>query len=217
MQAKQRYGGRVTALTMGPESSQKVLKTAFSIGADRGVLLSDHAFAGADVYATAYTLAQGIQRLGSFDLIVCGQHSSDGDTAQLPFSLAAQLKIPALGWVKSIDFREGYLVLRQELSSGTQQAEVSFPCLIAAGSGIGIPRIPSLRSQLTARGKKPEILTLAELPDQNPEHYGLLGSRTRVIKVQDILKWQKHNPLMLNGEEGARELLKLCREVKTYG
>ena len=207
------FHGSVTALSMGPPSAEAVLRTAVSMGAAEGVLLSDRAFAGADVYATARTLAQGIRSLGTFDLIICGQQTTDGDTAQLPFSLAAQLELPALGWVKKLELQQERLSVLQELSGGTQRAVCPVPCLLAVGQEIGRPRIPSLRDQLRARSSKIRHLSLEDLPDRDPTHYGLAASPTRVVSVRDIEKKPRHSPLSLSGRDGAERLLSLVREV----
>lgn len=208
--------GQVTALTMGPESAGEVLKTAFTLGVSQGVLLSDPAFAGADVYATAYTLAKGIEALGGADLVICGQQSTDGDTAQLPSSLAVQLGIPVLGWVKSIELGQNGLTLLQELSQGTQKTTISFPCLLAVGEGIGRPRIPSLRDQLRAKSRQAQVLNLRDLPDTDPEHYGRRASPTRVIHAEAAPQKQKHSPTSLNGEKGAERILQALREESPY-
>ena len=217
LQIAEKTHGQVTVLTMGPSSGEAILRTALAMGAKAGILLSDPAFAGADVYATAYTLSQGIRRLSGWDVILCGQQTTDGGTAQLPFSLADRLGIPALGWVKKLEISGDRLILSQELSEGTQQVEVGCPCLIAVGKEIGIPRSPSLRSQLKARNQKIRVLTLGDLEDQNPDHYGLSGSHTRVIQVLQVKKERKNPPLCLSGQEGAEKILKLCREVPAHG
>lgn len=204
-------GGTVTALTMGPDSAQDSLRTALSMGVDQAVLLCDRAFAGADVYATATALAQGIKALGDFDVVVCGQQTTDGDTAQLPFSLAVRLNIPALGWVKGLD--EKKLTVDQELSLGTQRVELRAPCLLAVGEGIGCPRIPSLRDQLSAKRKPIEKLTLSDLEDQDPVRYGLIGSPTRVVSTQEVEPVEGREPVRLCPEKLA-DLL--CQEWKSW-
>ena len=217
MQIAETAGGQVTALTMGPESGAQILRTAFSVGVSHGVLVCDRAFAGADVYATAYTLSQAIRQLPPFDVIVCGQQTADGGTAQLPFSLAAQLGIPAVGWIKALEIREGQLILKQELSGGTQQAEPGTPCLLSVGAGIGSPRLPSLRGQLKAKNAPIQVMSLKDLRDQDPLHYGLAGSCTRVTALQQLKREKKNAPIPLSGEGGAEKILSLCREVKAYG
>lgn len=205
-------GGTVTALTMGPDSAQDSLRTALSMGVDRAVILCDRAFAGADVYSTAATLAQGIQALGAFDLVVCGQQTTDGDTAQLPFSLAVRLNIPALGWVKGLD--EENRSVDQELSLGTQRAELKTPCLLAVGEGIGRPRIPSLRDQLTAKRKPIETLTLADLEDRDPARYGLNGSPTRVVSTREAEPVEGKEPVQRCPEELAGLLVQEWKRQK---
>ena len=216
LQIAEETGGQVTALTMGPSSGEAILRTALALGAKEGILLSDPAFAGADVYATAYTLSQEIRRIPDWDVILCGQQTTDGGTAQLPFSLAERLGIPAFGWVKKIEISEDRLILSQELSEGTQQVEAGCPCLMAVGKEIGIPRSPSLRSQLKARNQEIKVLALGALEDADPDHYGLSGSHTRVTQVLTVKKEQKNPPLSLSGQEGAEKILKLCREVTAH-
>ena len=207
---KEALGGSVTALTMGPESARAVLQTAFSMGADRGVLMSHRAFAGADVYATGYTLAQGIRALGGADLVICGQQTTDGDTAQLPSSLGAQLGYRVYGWVKGLELPEGQLYVHQELSGGTQRALVRLPAVLAVGEGIGSPRIPSLRSQLAARSRPVEVLTPEDLEDRDPEHYGLAGSPTRVVKVRQVEHRPRREPMDLSPAQAAQMIREVC-------
>ena len=206
-------GGSVTAITMGPPSAEAVLKTAFALGADRGILLTDRAFAGADVYATAYTLSQGIRALGGFDVIVCGQQSTDGDTAQLPFSLGIQLGIPVLGWVKHYELTEGRILVHQELSQGTQQVIAPPPCVLAVGTGCRQLRIPSLGDQLRARSRKIQVLALPDLLDSNAAHYGRAASPTRVVGTERIEHPAKNLPAVLSGEATARRIFRAVQEA----
>ena len=83
LRLREEHGGSVTVLSMGPPQAQAVIREAFAMGADAGVLLSDRRFGGADVLATSYTLAQGVRRAGRFDLLICGKQTTDGDTAQV--------------------------------------------------------------------------------------------------------------------------------------
>ena len=215
MQIAERTGGQVTAVTMGPEAARGVLQTAFSMGASRGILVSHPSFAGGDVYATAYTLSQCIRRIPDWDLILCGQQSTDGDTAQLPFSLAVQLGIPAVGWVKHMEICPDRLILQQELSQGTQRAEIAFPAVIAVGAAIGTPRIPSLRSQLRAKSMEIQVMGPESFSDPNPENYVFSGSHTRVVGVRQTESRRKHAPM--SGAEGVCRIRRLLREVQTHG
>ena len=100
---KEKFGGKVIILTMGPPQAQQALKEAISVGADEAVLLSDRAFAGSDTLATSYTLSSGIRKIGSFDMILCGKQASDGDTAQVGPGISTHLNIPQVTYVKKIE------------------------------------------------------------------------------------------------------------------
>ncbi|MDZ5010546.1 electron transfer flavoprotein subunit beta, partial [Clostridium perfringens] len=91
---KEQKGGEVNVISMGPPQAMEVIREAFSMGADNGILISDRKFAGADVLATAYTISQGIRKSGEFDLIICGKQTTDGDTAQVGPEIAEYLDIP---------------------------------------------------------------------------------------------------------------------------
>lgn len=196
LQIAEATGGTVTAMSMGPQAAEKSLRTALSMGASEAVLLCDKAFAGADVYATAFTLAQGIRALGGFDVVICGLQTTDGDTAQLPYSLAEQLQIPGIGWVKKLqEIQPDRLTVCQELSYGTQQATVQTPCLLAVGEGIGKPRLPSLSSQLKSKKKPIRQLGLADLALTDPTSYGLQASPTRVVSIREVVQTQKATPV----------------------
>ena len=100
---KERCGGKVTAISMGPPQAEEVLREAISAGADEAILLSDNAFAGADTLATAYTLARAIDKLGQYDIIICGRQTIDGDTGQVGPELAEMLEIPFIAYVSKIE------------------------------------------------------------------------------------------------------------------
>ena len=96
-------GGKVTVISMGPPQAVDMLKEAISLGADEAVLLSDAAFAGADTWATAFTLAAAVKKLGQIDLVICGRQSTDGDTAQVGPEMAEMLGIPFVAYVGQIE------------------------------------------------------------------------------------------------------------------
>ncbi len=212
LQAAERTGGELTPLSMGPASATEALREAVAMGASQGVLLCDRAFAGADVLVTAYTLAQAIRVLGGFDLIFCGQQTTDGDTAQVPFSLAVQTGAHIAGWVKKVeDVSSQGITVRQELSGGTQRLTLPYPAVVAVGREAAVPRIPTLKARLRAKSVDIRCLTLADMPDANASHYGLTASPTRVVKVYENTAQAKTEVLRLSAQEAA-ELL--CMELK---
>lgn len=204
----EKTGGYVIAFSMGPLSAANVLREALAMGAHQGVLLTDKAFAGADAAATSYTLACALKQAGGFDLIVCGQQTTDGDTAQVPFALGAQLGICTLGWVTGItDVSELEILLTQELSGGSQSVRTAFPACIAVGQGFFKPRLPTLAGRLAAKKASLTVWGLAELDDQNPEHYGLNASPTRVKRIYAATSPQKVPPIKEPPQAAAQRLL----------
>ena len=182
LQLRDKTGGNVTVLTMGPASAVSVLKESLAMGADGAVLLSDLKFAGADVVATAYTISQAVRVLPTADIIICGRQSTDGDTGQVSGALAAFLDLPFATGVDSIfPDKSGSLRLRQRM--GTVHMEACYPlcCVVAVENETVTPRIPSLRRRLAVSSVPIKHLTLADLPDKDPSHYGTTGSATRVV------------------------------------
>lgn len=215
LQVAEQTGGTVTAISMGPASAEQTVRVALAMGANKGVLLCDNAFAGADVYATAFTLSQGLSILGNFDLIVCGQQTTDGDTSQLPFSLATQMGIPAIGWVKKIEtITESAITAKQELSSGTQRVTCPYPCLLAVGQSDPQPRIPTLKNKLRAKNASVEIIGLQGMPQKEETLYGLCVSPTRVVKVYENNIQSKKEPLKLSSQQAAACLLKELEDAQ---
>ena len=100
---KERFGGKVTVITMGPPQAQDALRDALSLGIDEAILLSDRAFAGSDTWATSMVLSRAIEKFGDVDLVICGKQASDGDTAQVGPGIAAHLNFPQATYVRRVD------------------------------------------------------------------------------------------------------------------
>ena len=142
LKLKDRHGGRISILSMGPPSFEPLLRVALAMGADHVYLLSDRTFAGADTLATTYTLAKGIQMIGSVDLIFCGEESSDGATGQVPPGLAEWLGISQLTMLTGIDVDTSVQTARgrREIKGGYELLEVPLPCVISVTTACNEPR-----------------------------------------------------------------------------
>ena len=180
---KEQLGGEVTVLSMGPPQAEEVLRQAISCGADRGVLISDRAFAGADTWATSYTLAKAIEKIGDFDLILCGKQAIDGDTAQVGPGLAIQLDIPFITCIQKVrEASDQELTMERMMDDGYDVVAVQYPALITVVKDLNEPRVPSLKGKM--KSKKAEILMLsAEDVGADPAKIGLAGSPTQVVDV----------------------------------
>lgn len=180
---KEQHGGEVIALTMGPPQAEEMLRLAISCGADKVVLVSDRAFAGADTWATAYTLENALKKIGEYDLILCGKQAIDGDTAQVGPGLATRLGIPFVTCVQKIrEAGDKELVMERMMDDGYDVVAVDFPVLVTVVKDINEPRVPSLKGKMKA--KKAEIITMsAEDIGADPACIGLPGSPTKVVDV----------------------------------
>jgi len=184
LRLKQQYGGEITVVSMGPPQAQAVIREAFMMGADRGFLLSDRKFGGADVLATSYTLSQGVRAAGDFDLIVCGKQTTDGDTAQVGAELAEFLGIPHIAGVCRIHEADpSTLTVVQDLPLHRLTAKIALPCLITVEKDIYEPRLPSYKLMRSTADREIKVLTLADLADKDASHYGLNGSPTQVKRI----------------------------------
>ena len=178
------FGGSVESLTMGPPHAKAVIQETVCMGAQKGTVLTDRKFAGADVLATAYTISQGIRKCGEYDLIICGKQTTDGDTAQVGAEVAEYLGLPNVSNVLSVDdFKDGSLYLTTSLDEKVVSLSVPVPCLISVDGDINTPRLPAYRIRMTLTDDSVTFLTFADFGDQDPDHYGLTGSATQVERI----------------------------------
>jgi electron transfer flavoprotein beta subunit len=186
LRLRKRFGGTVTAFTMGPPQAEEVIRECYYMGADHGVILTDKKFAGADVWATAYALSQGILSLGNYDLIICGKQTTDGDTAQVGPEVAEILDIPHAANVTSVNDlmqNTGKLSIEEERDNCLQSCRITLPCLLTVSKDLNEPRLPSYKKMKLYGDKEIQKLSFADMPDPDPVHYGLEGSPTRVARV----------------------------------
>lgn len=182
LRLKDAHGGKVTLLSMGPPQAEQALRDALSLGADAAVLLCDRAFAGADTWATSYTLAQAVKKIGDFDLIVCGKQAIDGDTAQVGPGLAERLDIPQVAFVRKAELKGEALAVERLTDDGYDRLELALPALITVVKEIGEPRMPGLRAKMAAKKAQIPVWGAADI-NADPSQLGLKGSLTAVRKV----------------------------------
>lgn len=184
VQLKEELGGEVAVLSMGIPATETLLRDAMSRGADRSLLLSDRAFAGADTLATSYALSLGVQRLGAFDLILCGKMAIDGDTAQIGPELAEQLGVVHVTDVTAIlEAKEGQLICSRTTGKETQVLRVQLPALLTVAKDINLPRFPSIAGVAHGLSAPYEQVGATEL-GADLSRCGLDGSPTQVVATR---------------------------------
>lgn len=188
LRLKEAHGGTVTVLSMGPPQAEKELRDAVALGCDEAVLLSAREFAGSDTWATAYTLASAIRKLGAYDIILCGKQAIDGDTGQVGPGIAKQLGIPQLTYVskvRSLDLATRTLTVERLLEEGREVLQARLPAVITVLKDINVPRYPTFRGIRASKKLEIPIWGPAALPDARPELLGLDGSPTKVVEVHE--------------------------------
>jgi len=182
LRLREKKGGEVTALSMGPPQAEEALRKSLAMGVDRAILLSDKTLAGADTLATSYTLAMAIKQLGKFDLIFCGKQSIEGDTAQVGPGIAEWLSIPQLTYIRKLEVNDNKVRAERVLEDSFEVVETSLPCLVTVTKDINEPRYPSLRGLLKAKKEEIPIWGCHNLSVER-KRVGADGSPTQVIKV----------------------------------
>ncbi len=184
LRIREELGGKICVLTMGPGQAAGVIREAFAMGADEGVLISDRRFGGADVLATSYTISQGIKLLGGFELILCGKQTTDGDTAQVGPEVSEYLDIPSASNVsKIIELGTGAITVEMDMTHDVEIAKIQYPCLLSVDKDIFMPRLPSYLKKEMTKDREIRVITLDQLEDQDEKHYGLNGSPTQVQRI----------------------------------
>lgn len=192
LRLRDKFGGKVTAITMGPPQAENALREAVSLGADEAILISDRAFAGSDTWSTSLVLSKAIERMskeneGRVDLVVCGKQASDGDTAQVGPGIAAHLDLPQATYVRRIDSLHldtspKVIVVERLIEEGYELVEVNLPALITVVKEINEPRMPSLRGKMKAKNINIPVWKNSDLGIEE-DKIGLEGSPTRVVKI----------------------------------
>lgn len=182
LQIRERIGGTVKVITMGPPQAAEVLRSAIAMGADEGFLISDRAFAGSDTWATSYTLSRGIKSLGEVNLIICGKQAIDGDTAQVGPGVAEMLDIPFVAWVRKVeDINEKVIRVERLMEDGYDIVEMPLPGVITVVKEINTPRMASLKGKMKARKTEFTILNTSNVA-VSENRIGMKGSPTQVLR-----------------------------------
>jgi electron transfer flavoprotein beta subunit len=180
---KEKHGGTITVLSMGPPSAEKAIKEAIAMGCDAGVLITDRAFAGSDTWATSYTISRAIEKIGQFDIILTGERATDGDTGQVGPCIAAWLDVPVLSYVGSVVSSDSSsITVRRLVEEGYQQVRAALPCLVTVIKEAATPRLPTLRGKKRARMAKIDVYGAKDL-NADARYLGLKGSPTKVSKI----------------------------------
>lgn len=207
LQLKEQFGAQLSVLSMGPPEAGNIVKECLALGADQGYLLSDPAFGGADTYATAYTLAKGIEKIGAFDVVFCGMASSDGSTEWVGPEMATFLQVPVVTMVKEIDVSDGnQWMVKAGIENGYRLMKVQLPAVFTVIRELNAPRTLSFSGIIKARKKEITQWGIADL-GVPADTVGVKGSPTIVATLSN--RESKRQVQFIEGtrEEKAQQLV----------
>lgn len=214
LQLREKHGGKVTVVSMGPPQAKEALKECLSMGADTALLVSDRAFGGADTLATSYTLAAVMRKLGSYDMIICGKQAIDGDTAQVGPEMAEHLGIAQVTYVSKLEVEGDTARVEREHEDGYDVIEVKLPVLLSVVKSINEPRFPTVKGRMKANRTEIAVWTATDL-DVDPEKLGFKGSPTQVRKT--FTPPQRSNGVVIQkatAREAVAELIQKLSDAK---
>jgi electron transfer flavoprotein beta subunit len=211
---RERYGGKIIVLTMGPPQADDALKEALAMGADEAVLLSDRDFAGADTLATSTALGLAIEKMDGYDLILCGRQAIDGDTAQVGPQLAEFLNIPQVSYVADIELNGNKALVKQISEDGYELIQTSLPLLVTVPKGVNQHRYPSMPGIFSAYQEKKTLLWSATDLRADLQAVGLKGSPTQVLRIFTPAPTGKGEMLQGQPKEMVRSLVDSLKTKK---
>jgi len=214
LRLKEKVGGKVTVLTMGPPQAKVALKEALAMGADEAILVSDRAFAGSDTLATSYVLSKAIEKIGAFDVIFCGRQAIDGDTAQVGPQIAENLGISQVTYATKFQIKDDLIEIQRALEDGYSVLETKLPVLVTVLDKINEPRYPSIKGVVNAFNKMDVITLSAKDLALDESRLGLDGSPTKVKKT--FVPTHEKIGEILEGtpEEKVSKLIYILKDVK---
>jgi electron transfer flavoprotein beta subunit len=214
LRLKEKHGGKITVLTLGDLASMKVVKHALSMGADEGVILSDQAFEGSDSFGTAYILTKAIQKVGNYDLILCGRQAADWDEGLVGSIIAENLSLPLVTLAVAIDVMEKELKVKRVTLDGYQLFSMPVPAVITVSQEVGRPRLPSGRGIILAARKQLPVWNAKEI-GIDPSQIGAKAAVRKVIKL--FITDRERKCEMIQGETPAEASIKLAERLREAG
>ncbi|MDF2856754.1 MAG: electron transfer flavoprotein subunit beta [Neobacillus sp.] len=221
---KEKIGGTISVLSMGPPQATAVIKKSVEIGADKGYLISDRAFAGADTLATSYALSKALERINKerpVDLVICGKHAIDGDTGQVGPGIARRMDIPPVTNVidvSEVNVQEKTVLIKRKLSNGYELIQAELPCLLTVEKEINDIEYSPMTNMIKAARYEPVIWAVSDLEDVDRTQLGLKGSPTIVGKMFTPPRAEGGKKIEGSVDEQVKQLMEVLlenREVLT--
>ncbi len=214
LRLKDKYGGKITVLTVGSGAASSIVKHALSMGADQGIILNDKAFEGSDSFSTAYILSQAIQKIREYDLVLCGRQAADWDEGLVGSIIAENLKLPLVTLAEAIDVLEGELNIKRVTLDGYQVIAVFTPAVVTVSNEVGQPRLPSGWGIISASQKQIPVWKAGDI-DADMSKIGASTARRKLVKLFIPVRERKCE--IIEGETTAEASVKLVDRLIKAG
>jgi len=211
---KEKYEGKITVLSLGSDAAASIVKHALAMGADDGAVLTDKAFDGSDSFAIAYILTKAIQKVGDYDLVLCGRQAADWDEGVVGSIIAESLGSPLVTLAKEIDVADGELKVKRVTLAGYQVFAVPMPALVTVSNEVGQPRLPSGWGIISAAKKEIPRWGAGDI-DADPSQVGAGASRRKLAKL--FIPARERKCEIVEGEETAEAAVKLATRLRESG
>jgi electron transfer flavoprotein beta subunit len=214
LRLKEKHGGKITVLTLGIPASVRVVKHALSMGADEGVVLADQGFEGSDSFGIAHILTKAMQKIGNYDLILCGRQAADWDEGLVGSIIAQNLSLPLVTLVRAIEMIDGALKVDRVTLDGYQIFSVPMPAIATVSNEVGRPRLPPGLGIISAARKQVPIWGARDI-DPDPSRIGAGAVRRKLAKL--FIPERKSQCEVLQGENAADAAIKLAERLRESG
>ena len=211
LQLKEKYGAEITVVTMGIPDADAVLREAFAMGADKGVLITDRVLGGADTWATSSTIAAGIRNL-DYDLIITGRQAIDGDTAQVGPQIGEHLGIPVISYAKSVEIEGNNIIVERQYDDRTHKLKAAMPALVTCLAEATTPRYMTPGGIFDAFEKEVTVWGRNDLKDLDDANVGLAGSPTKIAKASDKVRKGAGEKVTLDPTESVKYIMDKLNE-----
>jgi len=211
---KEKLGGEIITLTVGPEDAKTTIREALAMGADKAYIISDPTFEGSDTLATSYVLSEAAKKIGPFDLILCGEASVDSFSAQVGPRLAERLNLPIITYVKKLSLEGDTVTAERNLEDSYETIKAKTPVLLTVTKELNEPRIPSLMAIMKASKKEVIVWKAADL-NIPKEKVGELGSAIKIVSV--LAPKVERRKIIIKGETPTETAEKLAKALIQEG
>lgn len=214
LRLKEKHGGKITVLTVGSEAAGSVVKHALSMGADDGVILADKAFEGSDSFSTAYILTKAIQKIGDYNLVLCGRQAADWDEGLVGSIVAEYLGLPLVTLAETIDVIREELRVKRVTLDGYQVFAVPTPAVVTVSSEVGQPRLPSGWGIISAAKKQLPVWKAQDI-DADSSQIGAGAARRKLKKL--LIPERERKCEIIAGEITVEAVEKLATRLREAG